>query len=525
MMKKLLLLLALLPALVTAQVQPTVDNTPATLSNKVISGASNTISAPIQFGGVTALNFPVDNNSQNATLAGVDAGTNISAAAILSNCVGDHSCGSDWTGTTVPTIASVAITGTAGQFSCTCLTISGTYGGTGSITGYTNPTNYTVSATDGVSTFTLKTTATPGSVAIVTTAGTPTGLSYVVTLGMSGVENSGSGWAVLSLCQICGNNSGFGAGFMWHDTFGLNNTGGGVDFMRNTIGGFDNSGIGAGALKNGAPLRNAVVGENVLIGQTTSTEHDIAGAGYSAMSSTSLTTAANIAFLGSNVLNHCQTCVQDAVVGANSAEAITGGFNRSLLGYSNAAALTGSYVSSIGASNIPTAVTSTGLVFISDGHGCDVGSSSESHEIVLCADGNKILTITGTATAATSVATFAGTLAATGGITNATLSIPTGTATFAVGSGVTSVACASGYSCNNTRGTLTIVGGTGTTGTVATVSFSAALSAAPACFVTQNGGGSLFDVGNGAPSTTAFTITAGLTVIGATFNVNYQCQP
>lgn len=53
MMKKLLLLLALLPTVVLAQVQPTVDSTPATLSNKIINGASNTISAPIQFGGAT----------------------------------------------------------------------------------------------------------------------------------------------------------------------------------------------------------------------------------------------------------------------------------------------------------------------------------------------------------------------------------------------------------------------------------------------------------------------------------------
>lgn len=105
------------------------------------------------------------------------------------------------------------------------------------------------------------------------------------------------------------------------------------------------------------------------------------------------------------------------------------------------------------------------------------------------------------------------------------LSLPTGTATFSAGSGVTSVVCASGFSCNNTRGTLTIVGGTATTGTIATVTFSAALSAAPQAFVGQNGGTSLFDIGNSAPTTTAFNITSGVTVLGATFNVNYQVQP
>ena len=85
-------------------------------------------------------------------------------------------------------IVGVAITGTAGQFSCTAgknltvgmqLTIAGTFGGTGSITGYANPTTYQVSATNGSTTFTLQTLA---GGAIVTTAGTPTGLTYTCNL-------------------------------------------------------------------------------------------------------------------------------------------------------------------------------------------------------------------------------------------------------------------------------------------------------------------------------------------------------
>jgi hypothetical protein len=56
--------------------------------------------------------------------------------------------------------------------------ISGTLGGTGSIAGYINPTNYYIIATNGTTTFTLSTTKT-GS-AITTTAGTPTGLTYIV---------------------------------------------------------------------------------------------------------------------------------------------------------------------------------------------------------------------------------------------------------------------------------------------------------------------------------------------------------
>lgn len=85
------------------------------------------------------------------------------------------------------TLGGVAITGTAGQFSCTAttltvgqpITISGTFGGTGSITGYANQTIYVISATNGTTTFTL--TAVGGGV-LTTTAGTPSGLTY--TLGI-----------------------------------------------------------------------------------------------------------------------------------------------------------------------------------------------------------------------------------------------------------------------------------------------------------------------------------------------------
>jgi hypothetical protein len=85
------------------------------------------------------------------------------------------------------TLSGVVITGIAGEFSCTAsvlavgqpVTISGVFGGTGSITGYVNPTTYFIIATNGTTTFTLS--ATSGGSAITTTAGTPTGLTYRVT--------------------------------------------------------------------------------------------------------------------------------------------------------------------------------------------------------------------------------------------------------------------------------------------------------------------------------------------------------
>jgi hypothetical protein len=103
--------------------------------------------------------------------------------------------------------------------------------------------------------------------------------------------------------------------------------------------------------------------------------------------------------------------------------------------------------------------------------------------------------------------------------------IPTGqgTVTAAVGSNVTSVTCATA-TCTNQRGTYTIVGGTATTGTIATLTW-AATTAAWACTVSQNGGTAAFGIGHSVASTTGMTITAGISVISATFAVDYTCQP
>jgi len=77
------------------------------------------------------------------------------------------------------------------------ITISGTAGGTGGITGYSTPKTYWIVETNGHSTFTLSTTN--SGTAVGTTAGTPTGLTYTLTIGdvsvtLSGVAiTSGSG--------------------------------------------------------------------------------------------------------------------------------------------------------------------------------------------------------------------------------------------------------------------------------------------------------------------------------------------
>jgi hypothetical protein len=91
------------------------------------------------------------------------------------------------------TLSGVIITGIAGQFSCNAssvalvvgqsLTLSGVYGGTGSITGYVNPTTYYIVATNGSTTFTLSTTV--GGSGVTTTAGTPTGITYTLSTNIN----------------------------------------------------------------------------------------------------------------------------------------------------------------------------------------------------------------------------------------------------------------------------------------------------------------------------------------------------
>jgi len=97
----------------------------------------------------------------------------------------------------VATLSSVIIANTSGGITFTSqaglvtgqrLTISGTLGGTGTITGYTDPTTYIMTAVTATSA-TLTTTA---GVAVVTTAGTPTGLTY--TLGVAPVTITVSGY-------------------------------------------------------------------------------------------------------------------------------------------------------------------------------------------------------------------------------------------------------------------------------------------------------------------------------------------
>jgi hypothetical protein len=96
------------------------------------------------------------------------------------------------------TLGTTTVTGNAGTFSTVATTIlansevvvSGTLTGNATITGYSNPSVYYVTTTNGTSTFTLSTTV--GGANIVTTAGNTRGLTFTVESPPISVAKSGA---------------------------------------------------------------------------------------------------------------------------------------------------------------------------------------------------------------------------------------------------------------------------------------------------------------------------------------------
>jgi hypothetical protein len=160
-------------------------NTPV-LSGAFPGGALTKVGIFTDFGYTT-------NGSNVLTLSGTDinvgagqliTGTYIPTGTTVSSVTNNIvNMSQNATGTT-PTLTGVAITGTAGQFSCSATTlatgdavgVTGTLTGTGSITNYINPSTYYIIATNGTTTFTLSSTL--GGTAITTTAGTTAGLTF-----------------------------------------------------------------------------------------------------------------------------------------------------------------------------------------------------------------------------------------------------------------------------------------------------------------------------------------------------------
>ena len=167
-----------------------------------------TVGAPDQDGGAQAVVTSTLSGGAITAVAVSSGGAGYATAPSVTISAPSGGTGATFTAVLTPaTLSGVAISGTGGQFTCTAATlvvgstinITGTLGGTGTITSYATGTTYKVSAITGsgssVTGFTLTTTA---DVAIVTTAGTPTGLTYSVTSNQSvasvTVDTGGSGY-------------------------------------------------------------------------------------------------------------------------------------------------------------------------------------------------------------------------------------------------------------------------------------------------------------------------------------------
>jgi len=220
------------------------------------------------------------------------------------------------------TLSGVSITGTAGQFSCTTtglytgmqVTISGTLGGTGSITGYANPTTYVISATNGTTTFTLTTLS--GS-AIVTTTGTPTGLTYTLTnvLNVTAVTGTISRGMLLSGTSVTTGSyiQAFGSGAGGTGTYLLNQT------TTGTVTTATSYTVSTSQLVNTA--------SNTITGTATSETYSFT-IQESSIGSTSLTNAVPVTFNATgNALNDANallTALQAAVNDANMVFSLSG---------------------------------------------------------------------------------------------------------------------------------------------------------------------------------------------------------
>jgi hypothetical protein len=147
-------------------------------SNSAVGSAAYTIGAP-------TFNFFISASGDDNN-AGTSVGSpwSITALNTKQSTYRGHNIGI--IGDVGVTLSGFSITGTAGQFSCTStsltvgqyLMISGTFGGTGSISGYVSGTMYYVSVTNGTTTGTLTTLGGSAAQALVTTSGTPSGLTY-----------------------------------------------------------------------------------------------------------------------------------------------------------------------------------------------------------------------------------------------------------------------------------------------------------------------------------------------------------
>jgi len=153
-----------------------------TVPTSAVTTATDTIAYTAH--GLSANDAVVYNNGGGTSATGLTSGTTYYVAVAGRTANAFEVKAAATTGTLA---ATVAVSGTAGQFTCgnstlaagDRVTITGTLGGTATITGYATGTTYKVSAVTGTSpSVTGFTLTTESGTALTTTAGTLTGLTY-----------------------------------------------------------------------------------------------------------------------------------------------------------------------------------------------------------------------------------------------------------------------------------------------------------------------------------------------------------
>jgi hypothetical protein len=189
-----------------------------TIPTSGITAATDTVAYTAH--GLVAGDAVKYNNGGSTSATGLTSGTTyyVATAGLTANAFEVKAAA-----TTGTLAATVATSGTGGQFTCgnstlaagDRVTITGTLGGTGTITGYATGTTYKVSAVTGTSPsvtgFTLTTEA--GS-ALTTTAGTLTGLTYTTetVIDISGTGNNAQYFEIQATVDQATATASLGAG-------------------------------------------------------------------------------------------------------------------------------------------------------------------------------------------------------------------------------------------------------------------------------------------------------------------------
>ena len=89
---------------------------------------------------------------------------------------------------------------------------------------------------------------------------------------------------------------------------------------------------------------------------------------------------------------------------------------------------------------------------------------------------------------------------------------------------VTSVTCTTSGGCTSNRGTFTVVGGTFTTGTFATLSWATLTTRPAVCIVMQNGGTVFYGLSMNTPSVSGMNFATATSLSGVTLSLSYSCR-